>query len=80
MKLVKLLTQLTKPELEELRDYLNLTEDETIVFDLIAKGKSIVYISDRCGMSESTVSNRIKAIKNKVARLERSVVRDELFG
>lgn len=68
MGLGKELCKLTKPELEELKDFLNLKDDEIVVFDMLSKGKSLVQIADRCGMSESSVSNRIKTIKNKYDR------------
>lgn len=69
MRLGKYLTTLTKPELEELKEMLNLTDDEEMVFKLLAKGKSKVSISSECLFSVGTVSNRISAIQKKVNRL-----------
>ena len=41
MRLGMYLTSLTKPELEELRERLNLTDDELLIFDLLSRGKVI---------------------------------------
>lgn len=70
MRLGKYLTSLTKPELEELRESLNLTDDELIVFDELARGRNKTEISIKSVVSTSTVSNRIKAINNKICRLK----------
>lgn len=69
MRLGKYLSSLTKPEVERLRDELNLTEDEEIIFNKLAKGKSKVSIADECLVSVGTVSNRISAIQSKVYRI-----------
>ena len=70
MRLGKYLSSLTKPEIEELRDLLNLSDDEAAVFDHLAKNSSKVTIADRCLVSVSTVDNRIKSIRDKMHRLE----------
>ena len=62
------LSRMTKPELEELEKYLNLTEDEEMVFRELAKGKSRIAIADKCLVSASTISNRIKNIETKMSR------------
>jgi DNA-binding NarL/FixJ family response regulator len=62
------LSRLTKPELEELEKYLNLTDDEEMVFRELAKGKSRTAIADKCLVSASTISNRIKNIETKMSR------------
>ena len=69
MRLGKYLSSLTKPELEELKELLNLTEDEEEVFNCLAKGKSKVSISSKCNVSVGTVSNRISAIQKKIRRI-----------
>jgi DNA-binding NarL/FixJ family response regulator len=61
---------MTKPELEELRENLNLTDDEDLVFVQLSKGRNKTYIADNCMISISTVDNRIKAINLKLKRLE----------
>ena len=67
----KYLSSLTKPELEELKELLNLTEEEELVFNYLAKGKSKVSIADGCLVSVGPVSNRISAIQSKVDRIKR---------
>ena len=69
MRLGNFLSSLTKPEVERLRDELNLTEDEEIIFNKLSKGKSKVSIADECLVSVGTVSNRISAIQSKVNRI-----------
>lgn len=69
MRLGMYLTSLTKPELEELRERLNLTDDEEKVFLGLSKGRSRTRIADDCMCATSTVSNRIKNISNKLKRL-----------
>lgn len=64
LKLHKLTTQ----ELEEWRMLLNLTDDELIVF----KRKSILEISEVLRVSTRTVDNRIRDIRTKINRLNRS--------
>ncbi len=64
------LSKLTKPELEEILENANLTEDEQIVFDLLSKGKTITQISLEISVCERTVNRRILKIKNKINRLE----------
>lgn len=69
MRLSNYLQSLTKPELEELKDYLNLTDEEIKIFDALSKGKSNVQIADMCVISLSTVCNRVKHIYDKVKRV-----------
>lgn len=68
-KLGKYLSSLTKPELEELKELLNLTDDEEIVFNELSKGRSRISVSDKCMVSCATVSNRIRCIQNKISRI-----------
>lgn len=70
MRLGKYLSSLTKPELDNLRVQLNLTDDEDLVFLQLSRGKSKVAVAENCGISTPTVDNRIKAINKKIARLE----------
>ena len=69
MRLGKYLSSMTKPELEELRELLNLTDEEEVVFVQLSKGRNKTCIADNCMISTSTVDNRIKAITNKLNRL-----------
>lgn len=65
------LSKFTTPKINYLRDNLNLTEEEEIVFNMLAKGKSITEISIKARTSESTIARRIKRIKQKMTDLER---------
>ena len=70
MRLGKYLSSLTKPELEYLKEQLNLSDDELIVFDNLSKNRSKVTIADNCLVSVSTIDNRIKSINSKLNRLK----------
>lgn len=69
MRLGKYLSSLTKPELEELKELLNLTEDELEAFSMLAKGKTLVEVSMENRISVSTLKRRIESIKRKVEKL-----------
>lgn len=68
-RLGKYLSKMTKPELEELKEQLNLTDDEEMVFCQLAKGRSNVTTADNCKVSISFVDSRIKSINLKIYRL-----------
>lgn len=70
MRLGKYLSGMTKPELEELMELLNLTDDEAEVFAGLSKGRSKTRIADDCLVSVGTVSNRIEAINKKLSRIK----------
>ena len=72
MRLGKYLSSLTKPELEELKEQLNLSDDELKVFENLSKNRNKVTIADNCLVSVSTIDNRIKAINAKFRRLKGS--------
>lgn len=69
MRLGKYLSELTKPELNEIQELLNLTDDEEEVFLHLSKGRTKQRISMECLISIGTVSNRIKSIETKLKRL-----------
>lgn len=69
MGLGKYLSSLTKPELEELKELLNLTDDEELIFCQLSKGRSKITVADNCRVSISTVDNRIKDIKFKIVKI-----------
>lgn len=60
------LSFLSKEQSEEYKDKMNLTEDETKIFDMLAKNYSVVKIADSMKMSTRTVDRRIKNIKTKM--------------
>lgn len=60
------LSKLTKPELEEILENANLTEDEEYVFQMLSKGKSLEQIAFEHAISTATVSRRIECIKKKI--------------
>ena len=70
MRLGNYLSSLTKPELEELKELLNLTEDEEEVFNNLSRGRSNIQTSNICMVSVSTVDKRIKTISAKLTRLK----------
>lgn len=68
-KLGKYLASLTKPELEELKEQLNLTDDEEMVFLQLSKGRSKTVVADNCRVSLPTIDNRIRCINIKLQKL-----------
>lgn len=69
MRLNHYLSGMVKSELEEIKDKANFTDEELIVFECMAKGKSIVACADKCNCSSSTVSNRVESIKRKMEKI-----------
>lgn len=65
----KYLSSLTKPELEELKGLLNLSDEEEMIFNELSKGRSVVSVAERCMVCTSTVDNRTKAIKAKINKV-----------
>lgn len=65
------LSKLTTPKINYLRENLNLTDEELIVFDMLAKHKSQIQIADRLHTCVRTVTNRTRAIRAKMEQLER---------
>lgn len=70
MRLGKYLSSLTKPELDRIKEQLNLTDEEECVFLNLSKGRSKLLTADNCKISLSTVDNRIRCIRRKMERLE----------
>lgn len=69
MRLGKYLTSLTKPELEELKVKLNLTEDEMVVFECLSRGYTLASVEIECNMSESTIIRRMDKIDRKINKI-----------
>ncbi len=63
------LSEFTRPECEYFRRNCNFTDEELAVFDLRVRDKSIVQICFALGMSESTITRRIRSIKRKIYRV-----------
>lgn len=63
------LSRFTKATIDELRENLNLTDDELIVFNMLSKGKSQVQIADKMNVSVKTVATRTRRIKDKMIQL-----------
>lgn len=61
MRLGKYLSELTKPELEELKDLLNLSDEEEKVFNELSKGRSKIFVADRCKISTLPLTTGLKA-------------------
>lgn len=62
-------TEFTRLECERFRRDCNFTPEERAVFDLAVQNKSNVQIGLELGMSQATVSRRIKAVKRKIVRV-----------
>ena len=70
MRLGKYLSSLTKPELEELKELLNLTDEEEMVFVSLSKGKNLTEISSKMQTSIPSISRRIYCIQEKLKGID----------
>lgn len=70
MRLGMYLTSLTKPELEELKELLNLTDEEEMIFVNLSKGKNLTELSSKMQMSIPSISRRIYSIQEKMKGIE----------
>lgn len=64
------LSRLTKPELEQIFQNANFTEDEEAVFKLLSRGKTITEIAQKINVCDRTVNRIVKRVYEKVGRLE----------
>lgn len=64
------LSKFTTPKIKYLRENLNLTDDELVVFNMLAKKKSQVQIATKLNCSISLVSQLTARIKKKMRDLE----------
>lgn len=62
-------SKLVKPELEQIIENANFTDEEEVVFLLLTKGKSITEIAQRINTCNRTVNRRITQIKAKINRI-----------
>lgn len=72
-RLGKYLSSLTKPELEALKEQLNLTDDECLVFESLSKGYTLSKASFECCLSESTIQRRVEDICKKIEKTRTGV-------
>lgn len=64
------LSKLTKPELEQIVENANFTDEEFEVFKLLTKGKTITEIAQQVSVCNRTVNRRVNKIMSKINRLE----------
>lgn len=70
MRLGRYLTSLTKPELENHINNLNLTTDQEEIIKLLLKGSSREMIADKMKISPATAGKRIGEIVKKIDKLK----------
>lgn len=64
------LSELTKPELEKIKENANFTDEELRIFKLLSQDKSITEIAVRMSASNRTINRKISKIKQKISKLE----------
>lgn len=64
------LSELTKPELEKIKENANFTDEELRIFKLLSQDKSITDIAVRMSASNRTINRKISKIKQKISKLE----------
>ena len=69
MRLGKYLSSLTKPEIDELSEKLNLSDDENAVFYMLSSGKSNTSIANKMCVGERTGCRISRKIRFKISRL-----------
>lgn len=69
MRIGKYLSTLTKPELEEIENKANFSDEEKIIYYMLSKKKSLTEISINNQISLSTLKRRINNIKWKVDKI-----------
>lgn len=62
-------SELTKPELDFILKYANLTSEEIEIFKLLSREKSIIEISEHMMICERTVNRKAAKIKEKINKL-----------
>lgn len=62
-------TEFTRLECDRFRQDCNFTPEERAVFDLAVQNKSNIQIGLELGMSQSTVTRRIKTVKRKIIKV-----------
>lgn len=63
-------SELTKPELDEIIENANFTEEELRIFKLLSQDRSITEIATRLSVCDRTVNRKIIKIKKKISKLE----------
>ena len=66
-------SELTKPELDEIIENANFTEEELRIFKLLVGNMSLEQVSQRLMLSKATISRRIKDMKIKIERADNMV-------
>lgn len=69
MRIGKYLSTLTKPELEEIENKANFSDEEKTIYYMLSKKKSLTEISINNQISLSTLKRRINNIKLKVGKI-----------
>ena len=69
MRMVKFLSSLTKPELEEIVTNANFTDEEQKIFEFLKKDKCIAEIAINLCVCERTINRRIKNIDSKISKV-----------
>ena len=69
MRMVKFLSSLTKPELEEIVTNANFTDEEQKIFEFLAKDRCIAEIASKLCVCERTINRRIKNIDSKISKV-----------
>lgn len=73
MRLGKYLSELTKPELEELKELCNFTYEENEIVESLCHNKSYEEIARKMGFSTATIGRKLSIIKEKIERVNGNV-------
>lgn len=59
----------TKEEYETLKDKMMLNDELSTIFEMKIKGCSVIEMSMKLHLSESTIKRRVRCIKNKLKKV-----------
>lgn len=69
MRLGKYLSSLTKPEIDELKEICNFTDEEIRIIENLRNERSYEEIAMKIGCSTATVGRKLSVIKEKIERI-----------
>lgn len=63
-------SELTKPELEEIIENANFTDEEEQIFKMLTRGSTISEIAYKMSVCDRTVNRKIRCIRSKIFRIK----------
>ena len=74
MRLGRYLSELTRPELDDLYEMCGFTKEETNICEMIRHRKTYIEIANKLGYSTKTIYRRVCVIKPKIEKCKKGGV------